>query len=148
MSQNFSKNIIPFIKTLLEQCWAKDTGSDPDNWTHKNPAWGQCAVTALVFNDLFGGEIVWAEATLPSGEKISHYKNKLNGTEYDLTESQFPEGTDIPSGIPKPKHFSTTRDYVLSYKPTFDRYQSLKGNIQNFLDEINLQIGIRLMQSS
>ncbi len=41
--------------TELERCWSADTSADPDGWSPENPAWGQCAVTALVVQDRFGG---------------------------------------------------------------------------------------------
>jgi ribosomal protein S18 acetylase RimI-like enzyme len=51
-----------------------------------NPALGQCAVSALVINDLFGGELVKVE--LPEGR---HFYNRLAGEKVDVTESQFIE---------------------------------------------------------
>lgn len=112
----------------------KDTSSDAANWNDKNPAWGQCAVTALIVNDYLRGDIVWTEAKLPDGRKVSHYFNNLDGNEIDLTRRQFPEGTIIPAGQEKRKEFTTTRDYVLSFPVTRQRYQLLKQKVEENLN--------------
>ncbi len=121
------------LELALKNSWTKESSSDPEKWTPNNPAWGQCAVTALVINDYLGGDIVWNNASLPDGREISHYFNNIGGTEKDFTRIQFPTGTTIPSGIPKTKEFSTTREYVLSYPITQQRYELLKQKVQEFL---------------
>lgn len=121
------------IEKALMQCWVKETSSDPERWTPDNPAWGQCAVSALMVNDYVGGEIVWAEAMLPDGRAISHYFNRINEAEVDLTRRQFPEGTIIPLGVEKKKHYASTRDYVLSFPATQERYEILKARMEEYL---------------
>ncbi|MEK6939738.1 MAG: hypothetical protein AABX31_03335 [Nanoarchaeota archaeon] len=116
------------------RCWYEGTSSDPDNWTPQNPAWGQCAVTALIVNDYLGGEIVWAEAKLPDGKNISHYFNLIEGKEIDYTRPQFPEGTVIPPGVEKKKQFTSTKEYILSFPATQHRYQILKGSVEEYLE--------------
>ncbi|MDP3698862.1 MAG: hypothetical protein Q8R47_04700 [Nanoarchaeota archaeon] len=122
------------LEEALPKCWAKETSSDPENWNHDNPAWGQCAVTALIVNDYLGGEIVWAEAKLPDGRGISHYFNNLDEKEIDLTRRQFPEGTIIPAGVEKRKQYPTTRDYVLSFPVTQQRYHILSQKVEECLN--------------
>lgn len=109
------------LELALKNSWTRESSSDPENWTPDNSAWGQCAVTALIVNDYLNGEIVWANAILPDGKEISHYFNKVNDSEKDFTRIQFPRGTIIPTGIPKTKEFSSTREYVLSYPVTQTR---------------------------
>ncbi len=121
------------LELALKNSWTKDTSSDPDNWTINNPSWGQCAVTALVINDYFGGDIIWANAVLPDGKEISHYFNNVNGEEKDFTRIQFPKGTMIPKGVPKTKGFPSTREYILSYPITQSRYVLLKQKVQEIL---------------
>jgi len=126
--------IIDLIETAVNKAWMAETSSDPDNWTRENPAWGQCAVTAVAVNYYRGGKIIWSEALLPDGRKISHYFNILkNGSEVDFTRSQFPEGTVIPPGVDKTKGFPTTKDYILSNEMTRKRYQILKLNLELIL---------------
>ncbi|PZN12624.1 MAG: hypothetical protein DIU69_02970 [Bacillota bacterium] len=48
---------------IFRQCWSKDTSS---KYTPENPARGQCGVTALVANDLLGGEIL--KTPVPTSE--------------------------------------------------------------------------------
>ncbi len=51
-----------------------------------NPSKGQCGVTALVVNDILGGEI--RKTPLSEGW---HFYNMIHNTQYDFTESQFSE---------------------------------------------------------
>lgn len=125
------------IKRKLRIAWKKATSSDPAGWTPENPAWGQCAVTACVVQDALGGDIVWAEATTPKGAKISHYFNRLaDGSVVDLTRGQFPAGTFLDPAAGREKTqgrdgsaFETTRDYVLSFPATRQRYEALKATM-------------------
>ena len=117
------------LEKLLQKSWSKETSYCPNEWNQSNPSFGQCAITSLIVNDYFGGEIVWAEAVLPDGQKISHFFNLIDDKEVDLTRSQFPEGTMIPIGVEKKKNFATTRDYLLSYENKNSRYALLKKNI-------------------
>lgn len=123
------------LEEALQKSWTKETSSDPENWTSQNPAWGQCAVTALIINDYLGGEIVWAEARLPEGRTISHYFNNIEGKEVDLTRIQFPEGTIIPLGVEKKKEYASTREYVLQApgSTTKARYEILKAKMDEYL---------------
>jgi hypothetical protein len=121
------------LELALKNSWSKETSLDPENWTPENPALGQCAVTSVIVNDYLGGEIVWANVILPDGRQVSHYFNKINGIEKDFTKTQFPEGTVIPNGIPKTKGYSSTREYILSYPKTQQRYELLKQKVKEFL---------------
>lgn len=75
------------FKKALAMSWAQDTAyhKDAPNWTPENPALGQCAITALLYNEFFGGKIY--SGTSKNG--IVHYWNKKNGIKIDLTKQQF-----------------------------------------------------------
>lgn len=118
----------PMIDSL-RAAWDAGTSSDPELWSPANPAWGQCAVTALVVQDEMGGDIVWARAELPDGRRISHYFNRVSGRELDLTREQFPPGTLIPAGIPRARDFASTRDYILSFPQTAARHARLLARL-------------------
>ena len=128
---------------LVKKCWSTHTSSDPQNWSYDNLSWGQCAVTALLVQDIFGGEIVRTNYILPDGERGSHYFNILqNGERVDLTIDQFPEGTDfrpplnrsneelitLTRNYVKSKGYEgTIRDYILSFEQTAHRFRLLKN---------------------
>ncbi len=117
----------------MRKSWSKETSYCPDEWNEENPAVGQCAVSALVANDYFGGKIIWSEVLLSDGQKISHYFNLIAGQEVDLTRSQFPAGTIIPAGVEKKKSFTSTRKFMLSNENTKRRYGLLKEKVENNL---------------
>ena len=103
----------------LLRAWDYDTSADPTNWKEDNPAWGQCAVTALIIQDLLGGELLRG---LVNG--VSHYWNRLpNGQEIDLTIQQFNTINERTEPVVR------ERDYVLSFPDTAKRYELLKSRV-------------------
>lgn len=114
------------LEGLLEEAWSSETSSDPNRWSPANPALGQCAVTALVVQDLLGGELLRGEVG-----NVSHYWNILpSGQEVDLTIGQF--------GTTKPTIHNIggrSRDYVLSFPATQVRYGILSERVRNLLGE-------------
>lgn len=115
------------LEASLKTAWSAATSYDARGWTPDNAAYGQCAVTACVVQDYLGGDIVWSEAALPDGQKISHFFNRLSGAEVDLTRTQFPAGTYIPAGIDYPGQ--DARAHILSYPDTRRRYETLKHSV-------------------
>lgn len=77
--------------------WSRETASPScqERWSEEVPALGQCAVTALLLQDLIGGEIVRTE--VPGFG--SYYYNRMLFGNVDLTKDQFPAGTAIPHGV-------------------------------------------------
>lgn len=100
----------------LLRAWCAATSVDPDGWTPENPAHGQCAVTALVVQDLLGGVLIRTEV-----DGVSHYANGMDtGEIVDLTRSQF--------GVIKwadQVWEQRERAYVLSWPDTARRYALL-----------------------
>ncbi|WCO62333.1 YunG family protein [Bacillus licheniformis] len=82
MDDHYLGQIEQIVKALYKS-WSSDSSS---KWSKDNPAKGQCGVTALVVNDILGGEI--KKTKLPEGW---HFYNFVNGKRYDLTVSQFKE---------------------------------------------------------
>lgn len=121
------KIALSHLETSLKAAWSAATSYDARGWTPENAAYGQCAVTACVVQDYLGGDIVWAQAELPDGQKISHFFNRLNGADLDLTRVQFPAGTHIPAGIAYPNE--DARTHILSYPDTVRRYEALKQGV-------------------
>ena len=118
-----------FIK-VLELSWSKDTctPSLQDIWNENNKAIGQCAVTALIVNDFFGGKIMRCMC-----ESGSHYYNLINNNIVDLTSSQF---TELPY---YDKGEERTREYLLSNNDTRERYLLLLKLVKNNFIEYNLK---------
>lgn len=86
------------FRTKVEKAWSSETaynGGTSDSGA--DPAFGQCAVTALLFQDVFGGAIVKATVNGPpdSPFRTRHYWNIYEGVDVDLTWRQFPVGSEI-----------------------------------------------------
>lgn len=107
------------LQNRLRKAWKADTSLFQDDWSPKNPAVGQCAVTALVVQDCFGGGLL--RGRTPQG---THYWNRLaNGQEVDLTAEQFDLQPVISDVEPR------SREYVLSFPSTKVRYERLLANL-------------------
>lgn len=112
------------IKLLAEKLrrkgWRRDTSYWPDRWLAHRPSTGQCAVTALVVQDQFGGQIV--EATTNQGEV--HFFNRLPGLgDVDITGDQFDPSVEVHlRGI-------ADRKVILSVPDTVRRYNLLKNAV-------------------
>lgn len=111
------------LERALHATWQRNTSSDPDHWKPENPAFGQCAVSALVIQSFLGGDLLRTVV----GD-VSHYWNLLpSGEEVDLTRHQF--AAYEPKGR-EPR----TREYVLSHPDTRLRYMRLLRRVVDFLE--------------
>lgn len=81
------------VRSAIVASWSVETCDPVDvpDWSDRNPARGQCGVTALVVNDLLGGELLVADVNFSDGSRQGiHYWNRLpSGEELDLTREQF-----------------------------------------------------------
>jgi hypothetical protein len=108
------------IASVVARSWCKDTSYDPKGWSTRNRAWGQCAITALIVQDLLGGRLLRAQV---NGHE--HYWNLLPDTrELDLTREQFGGAPEVGSAL------EVSRDYVLSFPDTVRRYQRLRELVE------------------
>lgn len=123
------------LRTILEYSWSAETSANP-SWSEANKPLGQCAVTACVVEDYFGGEILNTKAKLPDGSIDSHYYNSIDGQEVDLTRDQFPEGTVFSAGAPKHGDYESTREYILSFPTTRQRYEVLRDKVDDIVSNI------------
>ena len=106
------------FKKLIEKSWTKETCSPGlrENWTEENPSLGQCAITAMLVKDIFGGKIMRCMTSTGS-----HYYNKIGNKIVDLTVDQF------LGEIPKYEEgIERTMEYLLSNDDTKKRYLMLK----------------------
>lgn len=123
------------LRYAIVRCWSRETSYDPIHWTTSNPAWGHCAVTALIVHDYLGGEIVRVEVVLRDGLQIPHYFNRLpnRGEVCDLTWEQFPEGTVARDSTIDPSGGACQRNHILAYEDTVRRYRALSSGVRSEL---------------
>ncbi len=105
------------------RAWCAETCAGEFDPNH--PGRGQCAVTALLVQDLLGGELLRA---VVDGQ--SHYWNLIPGMgEIDLTREQFSRNTDIPRGeFVRPSRLLDGERAIAAR--TQERYQLLKSRFE------------------
>jgi hypothetical protein len=80
------------IKRALLATWSEKT---QPAFFKEVPSYNQCAQTAIVIRDCFGGEILKTEVKLTyldktgQNESIIHFYNRIDGKRYDFTDDQF-----------------------------------------------------------
>ena len=74
------------IQKILLECYSKDLcyPKVQDDWDDNNKCFGMCAITSLIINDYFSGDICKIYV-----DEISHYFNLIDNKIIDLTSSQF-----------------------------------------------------------
>lgn len=89
------------LEAAIRSSWDADTTTPahrPD-WNPDNPARDQCGVTALVVNDLLGGELIRGEVLVDGVRVDYHWWNRLGmGIEIDLTREQFEPHESVTAG--------------------------------------------------
>ncbi|WP_078910672.1 alpha/beta fold hydrolase [Streptomyces sp. NRRL S-87] len=91
------------LEAALRASFAADTCSPDDveraPWTPENPAWGHCDLTALLVQDVFGGDLMAGKVFLGGEQQGFHMWNRLpGGVELDLTRDQFRRGQEVSPG--------------------------------------------------
>ena len=69
------------FRAALESSWSRESSSI---WKVDNPALGQCGVTALVAQNILGGDILKTKYG-----KNWHFYNRIGDKTIDFTQSQF-----------------------------------------------------------
>ncbi|MGK5732638.1 YunG family protein [Streptomyces sp. URMC 124] len=103
------------IEKALRSSWGADTCTPEyrSRWTPGNPARDQCGVTAMVLNDLLGGELIRGEVRVDGVQTDFHWWNRLGGgVEIDLTREQFSPEEIVTGGvvIPRPPEIKRLRE--------------------------------------
>jgi hypothetical protein len=112
------------LQEALHHAWGPDTCADWQRykWTPGNPAFGQCAVTALVVQDFIGGRII-------KDCDHDHYWNILDdGTEVDLSREQFSESIKLQANQNKPRAYMLESARSIEAR-TPERYELLKERV-------------------
>jgi uracil-DNA glycosylase family 4 len=127
--ENGINNQLNKIIYFLNKSWSKDTcyPSMQQEWSEKNKSLGQCAITSLIVNDYFDGDICKCEVN-----GISHYFNQINNETIDLTKEQFGSETIKYENIKK-----KTRNQILDNSDTKNRYEVLKLKLEQYLKELD-----------
>ncbi|MEW2140057.1 alpha/beta hydrolase [Streptomyces sp. NPDC005409] len=91
------------IEAAIRAGWSAETsepaGISGISWSAENPAWGQCDITAVVVQDIVGGELVVGEVFLDGRQEGYHWWNLLpGGIRIDLTREQFRRGEVVTPG--------------------------------------------------
>jgi hypothetical protein len=124
------------LDVALRKSWVTRTDMEITELFNKGePSVGQCAVTALVVQDYFGGDILNTLVTYPDNPTVfsSHYFNVIDGMEIDLTRQQFKARVKLSDAKPRHGGLTSTREYVLSNPSTMERYLSLKSRVDEAL---------------
>lgn len=124
------------IKTLgdlyivLRKCWSKETAykSCQKEWVPNDPSYGQCAITAMLVYDMFGGTI--HRIRVNGGG--THYFNRLDGRYIDLTREQF-DLYNIP--VDYEPNEMMNRQYCGKNADTQKRYELLIQRITEYLKQ-------------
>ncbi|MDA3644660.1 hypothetical protein LZ318_23805 [Saccharopolyspora indica] len=113
------------IERAIRSSWGADTCAPEDlpRWHAGNPARGQCGITAMVVNDLLGGDLVRGEVHVDGHWVDFHWWNRFpGGLELDLTREQFDPEEVVVGGvvIERPPEFTRLREeYELLRTRTF-----------------------------
>jgi hypothetical protein len=110
-----TNQLIQRIKEALRKSWSRDTCII---FEEDYPYYGQCAQTAIVINEKFGGDILKTQGWPNEKGYGRHFYNRIDGVNYDFTAEQF---TDIP-------------DYTCDIK-----YQDIPSSIKEAETETNKQ---------
>lgn len=122
------------IDRALRASRAADTCSVDDlaraDWHPDNPAWGHCDITALIVNDIFGGDLMVGEVVLDARQQGFHWWNRLpSGVELDLTRDQFRLGQVVTAArvVERPRGRLPRRwdEYLLLRQRVSDRLGDL-----------------------
>lgn len=119
------------IKNAMIECYSKDLCYPKvlDKWQENNKCFGMCAITSLIINDYFGGDICKIHVN-----NISHYFNFINGDIIDLTSSQFSFNIDYNNME------IVDREKMLNDN-TKNRYDILKKRLTNkLLNQIDKEV--------
>jgi len=122
-------NTLDELYTVLRKAWCKETAypSCQAEWVPNDPTYGQCAVTAMLVYDMFGGSI--HRIRVQGGG--THYFNKVNGQYIDLTIEQF-DLYDLPVAYEPNEEMD--RRYCGKNPDTQRRYRLLLERIKNELE--------------
>lgn len=113
---------------ILRKAWCKETAypTCQAEWVESDPSYGQCAITAMLVYDMFGGTI--HRIRVDGGG--THYFNKIDGHYIDLTVEQF-DLYNIPVNYEPNEEMP--RKYCGKNEDTQKRFRLLVSKIEEVL---------------
>lgn len=118
------------VVDAIKSSWSPQTCYSASEWSDDNPARGQCVVSALVLQDYCGGSLRKFQTTY-KGLEESHYANVLpDGTEVDVTRSQYPADLELVEVDIDLKGYDSIRDKLFAKANTRARYELLKRDVE------------------
>ncbi|MCR5418836.1 MAG: GGDEF and EAL domain-containing protein [Lachnospiraceae bacterium] len=96
-----------------------------EDWSEENPTLGQCAITAFLAQDIFGGEVLG----IPREGGNFHCYNKVGDCIFDLTSEQF--GDEKLNYADNPLQ---SREVHFSREEKRQRYDFLKHSLKLYLE--------------
>ncbi|MFD9353646.1 alpha/beta fold hydrolase [Streptomyces sp. NPDC060031] len=127
------------VEAAIRAGWSAETSEPADisqlPWTAENPAWGHCDITAVVVQDIVGGDLVVGEVFLDGRQEGYHWWNVLpGGIRIDLTREQFRRGEAVTPGrvVKRPYGRLSRRweEYQLLRQRVIDRLGPLPGVLE------------------
>ena len=119
------------LHDALEHSWDADTCAEweREKWSSCLPAFGRCAITALVVQDFIGGRLV-------KDPDNDHYWNILEETAPPLilTREQFAEGVVLQVKEDRTREYMLASERSIKAK-TPDRYNILRERVRKLLGE-------------
>ena len=123
-------NDFPYIKSprdlydALSHIWSIETCAPRlrEGWSKKNKTLGQCSITSMLVQDIFGGEVYG----VPLPEGGYHCFNVVDGKMFDLTSEQFGK-TKLTYTLDYPQ----SREEHFKSEEKYNRYLLLKEGLTN-----------------
>ncbi len=123
-------HLLTDIEQAVRSSWSAETCTPEyrDRWSPDNPARDQCGVTAMVLNDLLGGELIRGEVHVDGVRTDFHWWNRLGmGVEIDLTREQFaPEEIVVGGDV-------IVRPPVTEWRRLREEYELLRDRVADRL---------------
>ena len=124
-------NTLDDLFEKLLDAWCKETAyptCQTEYDLYDDPTCGQCAITATLVHDIFGGEIY--KIYLEGGG--THYFNKINGNYIDLTSDQF---TQFNVPLEYEPNEKVPREYCGKNENTMKRFNLLTKKLKENLNQ-------------
>ncbi|MBB5937293.1 YunG family protein [Streptomyces zagrosensis] len=130
------------IEQAVRASWGADTCTPESRatWTPDNPARDQCGVTAMVLNDLLGGDLIRGKVHVDGKQTDFHWWNRLGmGVDIDLTREQFAPEEIVSGGtvVPRPaeivrlrEEYELLRERVLTKLGTPQQQEAVKEPVR------------------